>query len=161
MTINEPIWCSFCEDRPAVGQMIVMQDKSRIEISAVPGTDGVACDLHGRAWTGVPVASHDGTGEFAVLQYVHPEFENVTETHIVEFAGEKTCSECGDPTEAMPLWVAERILRAHPQLVLSDEYRWEGICVECAENNACPHCADDDEHDDGGGDEGWNTHPYH
>lgn len=147
MTIQEPVWCAFCEDRPAIGRMVVMRDQTRDMIAEINGENGVACDLHGRAWTGVPVAAHDESGEVAVLQYVHPDFEKVTELHITDFASEKTCIECGDPTDPMPMWVAERILKAHPGLVLDMDYRYEGICGECAENTGCPHC--DGRPDDG------------
>lgn len=123
--------------------MVVMRDQTRDQIAEIDGENGRACDLHGRAWTGVPVASQDETGEVAVLQYVHPAFIQVTEQHIADFADEKTCTECGDPTDPMPLWVAERILRAHPELVLDMDYRWEGICAECAERGGCPHCDGD------------------
>lgn len=158
MTPKDLIWCGFCEDRPAVGRMIVMRDESRDIIAELGGSDGRACDLHGRAWTGVPVAEHEDDETSAVLQYVHPDFEQVTEEHIQDFAGEKTCSECGDPTEPMPIWVAERVLRAHPDIVLEHNFRWEGICFECAHKGHCPNCADhsdDDDHPDG-----WQADPY-
>lgn len=140
--------------------MIVMRQHSCDVIADIDGPDGRACDLHGRAWTGVPVAEHEDDEEIvAVLQYVHPDWEQVTEAHIVDFAEEKLCADCGDPTEEMPRWVAERILRANPFLVLDVDDRWEGICFECAHKNQCPHCAEDDEDDEDEG-EGWQAHPY-
>jgi len=148
--------------------MVIMRDKSCDMISKINGAEGAACDLHGRHWTGVPVAAHDDSGEYAVLQYVHPDYIKVTERQIADFAAEKLCSVCGDPTEEMPLWVVERILKAHPYLVLQHNLEWEGICQDCAKKNACPHCdekhdegVDDDEDDNGdGGSDGWMTHPY-
>jgi hypothetical protein len=162
MSLIKHIWCSFCEDRPAVGRMVVMIDRSRHKVQDVIGDDGAACDLHGRAWTGVPIASKEETGEYAVLQYVHPDFIKVTEEHIQAFAVEKTCSECGDPTDPLPLWAAERILMANPHLVLEQEFRWEGICIDCAHKNNCPHCAEKDGEDDGDDetDGPSSTHPY-
>lgn len=158
MTMIEHVWCSFCEDRPAIGRMVLMRDETREQIGELSSEDSAACDLHGRAWTGVTVAAHETDDDYAVLQYVHPAYAMVTETHIVAFAAEKTCSECGDPTEPIPLWAVDRILKAHPYLVLdSDERRWEGICHECAKNNACPHCVDED---DDANDNHFSTHPY-
>ena len=149
ISMNDPIWCSFCEDRPAVGRMVIMADRSRELIGDVPGDDGAACDLHGKAWTGHPIASRGSVDQVAVLQYVHPDYDQVTEDHIVDFAGEKICVKCGDPTEEMPLWVSERILRARPALALEESYQWEGICHECAASDGCPHCEDDrDDRDD-------------
>jgi len=139
--------------------MVVMRDQSREKLHEIIGDDGAACDLHGRSWTGVPVASNEDTGEYAVLQYVHPDYVHVTEEQTLAFASEKTCAECGDPTEPLPLWAVDRILMAHPYLVLEhDEFRWEGICFECAHKNSCPHCSEKDE----GGEDGetWSTHPY-
>jgi hypothetical protein len=156
MTINEPIWCAFCNDRPAVGRMVIMKDQSRDQISVVAGVDGCACDLHGRAWTGVPLSSHETTGEVAVFQYVHPDFEQVTENHTIDFAGEKVCTKCGDPTEPMPLWVADRILKAYPSLVLDQGYCWDGICHECAQESECAHCDQKVEDDE----DGYQAHPY-
>jgi len=152
-------WCSFCEDRPAIGRMVIMRDRSRDQISEIRGEDGAACDLHGRAWTGTPVAANEDTGGYAVLQYVHPDYIKVTEQHIADFACEKTCSECGDPAEPLPLWAVDRILMAHPYLVLdTDEFRWEGICQECASRHACPHCGDKSEEDEDGNNP--SPHPY-
>jgi hypothetical protein len=129
--------------------MVIMVDRSRELVGDVPGDAGAACDLHGREWTGHPIEPQTATGPEVVLQYVHPNFDQVTEDHVIDFAGEKTCSKCGDPTEAMPLWISERILRARPNLVLEESYRWEGICHECAGSEGCPHCEDDLD-DDGG-----------
>ena len=127
--------------------MIVMLDESRQEAITSVDTPTNACDLHGRSWTGNPVGEDESTGVVAVLQYVHPDWEQVSEKHVTDFSGEKTCSMCGDPTSPMPLWLAERILRMHPQLVTEEGYRWEGICDECAHDHGCPHCGDEtDEH---------------
>lgn len=150
MTVSEPIWCEFCEDRPAIGRMILMVNETRIEVA--PADVGLpytrACDLHGRAWTGTRVGKNEETGEVAVLQYVHPDWIQVTEQQLVEFSGEKTCSVCGDPTDPMPLWVAERILKMHPEIVIEEGFRWEGICDECAHLHGCPHCDDEDDDED-------------
>lgn len=150
MTVSEPIWCEFCEDRPAIGRMILMVNETRIEVS--PADVGLpytrACDLHGRAWTGTRVGKNEETGEVAVLQYVHPDWILVTEEQLVEFSGEKTCSVCGDPTDPMPLWVAERILKMHPEIVLDEGFRWDGICGDCAHIHGCPHCDDENDHED-------------
>ena len=90
---------------------------------------------------------------------MHPDYEQVTELHASEFAGEKTCSECGDPAGPLPMWAVDRILMAHPQLVLeSDRFRWEGICKECAKREACSHCDEKDEEDGDG--ESHSSHPY-
>lgn len=144
--------------------MVVMRDESREIISEIVGVDGRACDLHGRAWTGVPVAEHEDDEHIAVLQYVHPDYEQVTEDHITDFAGEKVCAECGDPTEEMPLWIAERILRAYPDLVLGKDFRWEGICHDCAHKEQCPHCSHQNPHDEDDDEEdehdGWQAHPF-
>lgn len=148
MTVNEPIWCEFCEDRPAVGRMILMINETRTEIAPVVEGPTYACDLHGRAWTGTPVGENGETGEKAVLQYVHPDWIQVTEKQLVDFSGEKTCSVCGDPTDPMPLWVAERILRMHPEIALDEGFRWEGICDDCAHTHGCPHCDDENDHED-------------
>jgi len=158
MTTHDLTWCCFCQDRPAIGRMVVMRDKSREQVSEITGPEGAACDLHGRSWTGVPVATDTDTKEFAVLQYVHPEFSQVTEEDMANFAQEKICAECGDPTDPLPLWVAERILRAHPKLVLESEWRWDGICGDCAERIACPDCNDGLDEDSGA--YGCSTHPY-
>jgi hypothetical protein len=110
------------------------------------------------------MAAQDGTGDVAVFQYVHPNYELVTQQHIDEFSGEKTCCECGDPTEPMPVWLAERILKAHPYLVLELDHRWEGICSECAQICHCPHCSGqhtEDDSDDEDSGEKFSTHPYH
>jgi len=139
--------------------MIVMKDQSRDVIDTITGDDGAACDLHGRHWTGIPVAAHDDTGDVAVLQYVHPDFERVTESHIIDFADEKTCCECGDATAPLPLWVAERILRACPNLVL-EPGRWEGICRACAHKAGCPICREEENHDSDEDVDGWQSHPY-
>lgn len=154
------VWCAFCEDRPAIGHMVVMKDRSREVISELDDTDGRACDLHGRNWTGVPVGANDETGDVIVLQYVHPDWDQVTEDHIRDFADEKTCVQCGDPTEKMPMWVAERILRAHPDLVIGMGYRWDGICHECAENTGCKHWDDDGPDDSETIGDGWLDNPY-
>ena len=150
----EHVWCSFCEDRPAMGRMVVMEDRSSVQISEISGKNGAACDLHGRAWTGVPISAGDVTGLFAVLQYIHPDYEQVTVEHISEFASEKVCCKCGDPTEPLPVWAVERILKAYPYLVLSDDLGWEGICQQCALDSGCPHCVDDDNDDHSA------CHPY-
>ena len=158
MTTNEIVWCCFCQDRPAVGRMIVMVDQSREEISEITGPEGAACNLHGRSWTGVPVATDKTTNEFAVLQYVHPDFSRVTESHMHNFSQEKICGDCGDPTDPLPLWAVERILRARPGLVLESECRWDGICADCAARTACPDCS---KNSDGfGGSYGCSIHPY-
>ena len=147
MTVHEPIWCGFCEDRPSVGQMILMADKTREVLPINQEAPTNACDLHGRSWTGTPVGEDTTTDTVVVLQYVHPDWEQVTEQDIVDFSGEKTCSMCGDPTSPMPLWLAERILRMHPQLVTEEGFRWEGICDDCAHTHGCPHCGDDETDD--------------
>jgi len=134
-----------------------MKDQSRDQISEIIGSDGAACDMHGRHWTGVPVSEREETDEKAVLQYVHPDYVQVTENHIIDFAGEKICAVCGDPTEEMPLWVAERVIRAYPGLVLEQNYRWEGICHSCAHQSDCPHCAGDLD----AGDDSWDDHLLH
>lgn len=136
------VWCAFCEDRPAVGRMILMKDESREVIGEVDPDIGAACDLHGRAWTGAPVGGNEETGEIAVLQYLHPNFEQVTEKDIVDFAADTICSVCGDPMGPIELWVAERVLRANPHIVLDKEFRWDSICGDCTEN-----LADDDDDD--------------
>jgi hypothetical protein len=147
MIVNNLIWCCFCQDRPAVGRMVVMRDESREQISEITGPEGAACDMHGRAWTGAPVNDGDISHEFAVLQYVHPDFSRVTESDIVNFGQDETCGDCGGPTDPIPLWAVERILRAHPSLVLDSEWEWDGICITCSDNNTCSDCGDslDDE----------------
>jgi len=136
-----------------------MRDKSRDQISELSGHDSAACDLHGRAWTGVPVAASEDSGDYAVLQYIHPDFEQVTESHLQAFAGEKLCHKCGDPTEPIPLWAVERILKAHPYLVLKPDFLWEGICYQCAHDSECSNCKGEDE-DDEHEDDGWQSQPY-
>lgn len=133
----------------------MMRDQSREQISAISGKEGGACDLHGRHWTGAPIAEREVDGEKAVLQYVHPDYIQVTESHLCDFAAEKTCAVCGDPTEEMPLWVAERILKACPGLVLEKGYRWEGVCQSCARESGCSHCAGEPDADD------WDDHLLH
>jgi hypothetical protein len=148
MENNDLIWCCFCQDRPAVGRMVVMRDESREQISEILGPEGAACDLHGRARTGVPVDDGGIAHEFQVLQYVHPDFSRITESDIVSFAQDEVCAECRGPTNPIPLWAVERILRAHPSLVLDPEWEWDGVCVTCAENNMCSDCGnffDDDD----------------
>ncbi|MGD9729227.1 MAG: hypothetical protein AB7L09_01155 [Nitrospira sp.] len=162
MTTHSMIWCGFCQDRPAIGRMIVMRDESREIIDEIDGADGYACDLHGRSWTGIPV-EHEDDATQGVLQYVHPDFAQVTEEQIQNFSGEKTCCECGDPTTPMPVWLAERIIRANPDLVLQQNYQWEGICYDCAHKSQCPHCGEGETHDsDDEGDEpsGWEGHAF-
>lgn len=134
-----------------------MLDRSNDQITALTPSDGAACDLHGRAWTGVPVATNED-GESAVLQYVHPDWAKVTPAQISAFQAEKTCCECGDPTDELPDWVANRILMACPNIVLEEASRWEGICAPCAHKKVCPHCGDKDEEDEDGN--LWSTHPY-
>ena len=123
-----------------------MINETRQVIAPIADGPTWACNLHGRAWTGTPVGKNEDTDETAVLQYVHPDWVQVTEKQIVEFSAEKTCSNCGDPTSPMPLWVAERILRMHPEIVIEEGYTWDCICDECAHMHGCPHC--DDETDD-------------
>lgn len=128
-----------------------MKNESREVIDELVGPDGRACDLHGRGWTGTVVGEHD-SGFTVVLQYVHPDFEQVTEDQIQDFSGEKTCAKCGDPTEPLPVWLSERLIRAYPGLVLSDDYSWEGICKRCAKEHhdrTCTQCGDDIEDEDG------------
>ena len=139
MADNEPVWCAFCEDRPAIGRMVLMRDESREQVGELKSDVSAACDLHGRAWTGAPVGESDDC-KVAVLQYVHPEFEKVTEKDIIAFAADGSCSMCGDPMGPIELWVAERILRAHPQAVLDKDYRWEPLCGNCADECDCDHC---------------------
>lgn len=129
-SVGEPVWCSFCQDRPAVGRLVVMQDHTRTILGELDGPNGVACDLHGRAWTGSYIATNNKTGAVAVLQYVHPDFEKVTEKQIVDFSRQQVCSQCGKPIEGMPLWFAERILRAYPQLVFGGG-EWDMTCPDC------------------------------
>jgi len=139
-----------------------MRDKTRDQISELNPDHGAACDLHGRAWTGVPVAASEASGDYAVLQYVHPAYAKVTEGDIVAFSAEKTCCECGDPTDPLPLWVVDRILMANPYLVLDvddDGERWEGICQECASEKSCPHCSEEEGNEDEDGNH-TSTHPY-
>ena len=141
--------------------MVIMRDQSRDQICAIDGNDGRACDLHGRAWTGTTAAIHDDEDVVAVLQYVHPDFVKVTEAHIVDFAEERVCKQCGDATEPMPLWLADRILKAYPGLVLMDGYYWEGLCRQCSPVDGCPHCekqSGDDDDDDAN--DQYPTHPY-
>lgn len=143
--------------------MIVMRDESREVIDEITGPDGRACDLHGRGWTGCPVAEHED-GYIAVLQYVHPDFEQVTEEQIQDFAGEKTCHQCGDPTEPLPVWLAERIIRAYPELVLGGNFRWEGICKACAKayhDETCQHCKDNPSDDEDTDEDGWMDQTRH
>jgi len=140
-----------------------MEDKSCHQISEIRGEDGRACDLHGRAWTGVPVAANEATGGYAVLQYIHPDYTQVTLQHISAFSTEKICCECGDPTEPLPKWAVERILKAHPYLVLKNDYRWDGICYRCANDSVCPHCSGkdgDEDENDTEEEEGFSSHPY-
>lgn len=137
MKTTEVVWCTFCQDRPAIGRMVIMKDESREQLGVIEGLEGAACDLHGREWTGTPVATDETNGEVAVLQYVHPDYQKVTEQLIEEFSGDQVCAQCGDPIEPMPIWVADRILRAHPRLVLDKELKWEGLCQDCGEAALC------------------------
>ena len=152
--------------------MVVMRDESREVVDQLVGAEGRACDLHGRAWTGSPITKHrdNGTSEsdetsepdeiVGVLQYVHPDFDQVTEDYIQDFAGEKICCQCGDPTDPMPVWLAERILRAHPDLVITGKFRWEGICFKCAHKEQCSSCNSDGDDEDGDTQDGWEGHAF-
>jgi len=131
--------------------MVVMKDRSRDQISVIDGNEGVACDLHGRSWTGEPIGTNEKTGEVAVFQYVHPDYEQVTEPDTIKFAGEKICTDCGGPTEPMPLWVADRILKAHPRLAFDCGHTFAGICHECADYRSRPSPVDEEDEDEENG----------
>lgn len=130
----EPVWCAMCADRPMVGHMIVMLDGTTEQIGEITLDEGAVCDLCGRSWTGAVIAESGDDGRAAVLQYLHPDFEKLTESQIKEFAAEHICSQCGDPTDELPLWVAERVLKASPHLAMADEI--DAICEKCAKNFA-------------------------
>lgn len=115
-----------------VGHMIVMLDCSTEEIGGISIDEGGACDRCGRSWTGAPIAEATDDGRIAVLQYMHPDFSKITEAHVRDFASEHACSQCGDPTEELPYWMAERVLRANPRLGLDEEFN--AICERCAAN---------------------------
>lgn len=134
MPLAEPIWCAFCADRPMVGQMIVMIDGTREQVGTLSLDEGAACDRCGRAWTGAVIAEPDDQDRVIALQYNHPDFEKITEDHIRRFSGEHACSVCGDPTDELPLWASERVLRASPHLALDDE-NFSAICTPCAKNH--------------------------
>lgn len=115
-----------------VGSMVVMLDETSEQVGSLALDEGGACDRCGRSWTGAKIAERDDDNKIAVLQYLHPDFEKLTTDQISEFAAERACSQCGDPTEELPRWMAERILRASPHLVLDDNF--EAICEKCAAN---------------------------
>lgn len=136
MPPEEPIWCAFCQDRPMVGRMIVMIDGTNEQVGTIDIDEGAACNMCGRSWTGAKVAEVTEAGSdderVAVLQYEHPDYVKITDRHIREFAAEHACSQCGDHTEELPLWAADRVLRASPHLALDEEF--DAICATCAEN---------------------------
>jgi hypothetical protein len=116
-----------------VGHMIVMVDGSSEQVGALSIEEGAACDMCGRSWTGATISeSSEEDGRVAVLQYLHPDFDALTEEQIHNFTLEHACSQCGDPTEELPRWAAERVLRANPHLALADRY--DAICEACARN---------------------------
>lgn len=123
--------------------MIVMVDGSSEQVGAIAVEEGSVCDMCGRAWTGAVVAENIEDDRVAVLQYLHPDFEKVTEQQIRDFASEHACSQCGDPTDELPLWMAERVLRANPHLAMAENF--DAICERCAKN----YFADDSDGADG------------
>ena len=145
--MEDPLWCAFCEDRPALGRMIIVGEGTQDILGDLPPETGAACDNCGRNYSGAEVGKNKETGRVGVLQYEHDDFSKITEEDIVRFLAAQKCVVCEDTWE-IERWAAERILRQSPSSILDEgQVTWTAVCERCAALGLCPCCQEDDDYE--------------
>lgn len=136
----DPTLCAFCEEDnvPSVGRMLFVDEDTDEEIFP---TNFAACDPCGRAFNRRTAAENEETGQVAVFQFEHFDFQ---EDRVVEFAiylDSLKCHICDEKAygEDQPLQrMARRLLRVCP-----DADSVVTTCEGCAALGLCNECDHD------------------
>lgn len=138
MPVPEPVWCLFCEDRPAVGGTILVYEGTQDEIPMRSGAGPMpACEWCGERFTGTEAAT-DPNGRVAVIQYQHPDYPAVAD-QAVRLAARLRCVVCGDSVPSTEMAMT-KFLRMCPEIAENLHEHLRPVCGHCDMLGLCPCC---------------------
>ena len=141
----DPRFCSFCQDRPPMGIMLVVE---QFKQDTLWNSEFTACEMCGHRYTDAPVAEHPETGAIAVLQFEHNDFEagSPVVQKIKNQLDNMVCQVCDEAIDVSDpavdhLVLATKMVRMNPE---ADSIRV--TCGNCGGAGLCP-CCNEDPHD--------------
>lgn len=141
--MTEPAWCSFCEDQPAAGRMLVVEGETRAVVAELEFEEYGACGNCGITYTGCPIPETIAKPGLE-FQFEHLDFREVTQEQLDAVARRlEICCVCETSMGPPEAWAVRRLIQQTPQAALDPEnHPLTATCGKCSSLGLCPHCGD-------------------